>query len=124
MQVLEHEQHRRAGRVAGEQGQRLLEDPELGTCGGGGGPRAAERAKGLGERLVGQLGPDEVDGPAEQGLPPGLAGAVGGLVLLVGDGLEPEGRAVWPAASRPGDYGVTAHRREDGNIDVQIEQRF
>jgi hypothetical protein len=79
VQVLEHEQHRRGGRVAGEQGQRLLEDLELGTRGGGGGPRAADRPQGLGQRLVGQLGADEVDRPAEQGLPAGLAGAAGDL---------------------------------------------
>jgi hypothetical protein len=74
VQVLEHEQHRRGGRVAGEQGQCLLEDLQLGTCGG---PGPAERAQGLGERLVGQLGADEVDRPAEQDLPAGLAGALG-----------------------------------------------
>ena len=33
VQVLEHEQHRRGGRVTGEERERLLEDPQLGTCG-------------------------------------------------------------------------------------------
>ena len=85
MQVLEHEQHRRGGRVTGEERERLLEDPQLGTCGGVRGPwPAAERmpsnrAQGLGERLVGQLGADEIDRPAEQGPEARLAGAAGEL---------------------------------------------
>jgi hypothetical protein len=67
--------------VAGEQIQRLLEDLELGA---GGPRRPAERAlcyraEGLGERLVGQLGADQVDRPAEQGREARLAGAAGEL---------------------------------------------
>ena len=77
MQVLKHEQHRRGGRVTDQKRERLLEDPQLGTCGGAAGRAPAHRAQGLGERLVGQFGSDEIDRPAEQGLAAGRAGAPG-----------------------------------------------
>src|SRR5258705_11517134 len=69
--------------MTSEERERLLEDPQLGTCGGICGPRAAaermpgNRAQGLGERLVGQLSANEIDRPAEQGPEACLAGAAG-----------------------------------------------
>ena len=76
MQVLEHEQHRRGGRALGEQRERLLEHPQLRArrlpvdL-----PRLAERTQGLDERLVRQLGADEIDRAPEQDLEPRGAGA-------------------------------------------------
>jgi len=75
VQVLEHEQHGCGGGGPGEQRQRLLEHPQLrarhlplGL------PGLAERAQRLGERLVRQLGTDEIDRAPEQHLEPGAAG--------------------------------------------------
>ena len=70
-----------AAALTGEERERLLEDPQLGACGGVCGPWPADermpsnRAQRLGERLVGQLGADEIDRPAEQGPEARLAGA-------------------------------------------------
>jgi hypothetical protein len=75
VEVLEHQQHRGRGRVAPEHGQRLPEHAQLRARRPRIGRReGAERAQGFDERLVGQLGPDQVDGAAEQHLEPGVAG--------------------------------------------------
>ena len=76
MQVLEHEQHGCGSGAPGEQRQRVLEHPQLRA---GrlplGLPGLAERAQRLGERLVWQLGTDEIDRAAKEDLEPGAAGA-------------------------------------------------
>ena len=76
VQVLEHEQHRRLGRVIREHGQCLLEHAQLGArrppvdrselC---------ERAQGFHERLVRQVRADEVDRAPEPDVEPCVAGA-------------------------------------------------
>ena len=80
MQILEYEQHRCGGRAVREQLERVLEDSQL---------RARrlpvdlpglpERAQGLDERLVGQLGADEIDRAPEEDLEPRVAGALAEL---------------------------------------------
>ena len=68
MKVLEHEQHGYGGRPLGEQGERLLEHPQLGASG----PKL-QRRQGVDERLVGQLRADEIDRASEQNLEACLA---------------------------------------------------
>ena len=55
----------RGRRPLGEQGERLLEHPQLRA---GAAPELAERRQGVDERLVGQLRADEVDRASEQDL--------------------------------------------------------
>ena len=76
MQILEHEQDGCGLGALGEQRQRLLEGLQLG---GWRRPidvrRLPERTQSVGERLVRQLRPDEVDRATEEHLGPGGAGA-------------------------------------------------
>ena len=76
VQVLQHQQHRRGGRALAQQRQRLLEHPQLRARRLRVDLREApERAQGLDERLVRQLGADQVDRAPEQDLEPRPAGA-------------------------------------------------
>ena len=76
VQVLEHEQHRRLGRVIREHRQRLLEHAQLRLRR----PRVdrselGERAQGFHERLVRQVRADEVDRAPEPDVEPCVASA-------------------------------------------------
>ena len=76
VQVLQHQQHRRDVRAVVQQRQRLLEHAQLGARRLRVDLREApERAQGLDERLVRQLGADQVDRAPEQDLEPRVAGA-------------------------------------------------
>ena len=71
VQILEHEQHGCGGCAVGEQRERVLEHAQLRArrllvdL-----PRLAERPQGLDERLVRQLGADEIDRPPDEDLEP------------------------------------------------------
>ena len=76
MQVLEHQQHRCGGRPLAQQRQRVLEHPQLRAHRLPVDLReASERAQGLHERLVRQLGADQIDRTAEEDPEPCVAGA-------------------------------------------------
>jgi hypothetical protein len=78
--VLEHQQHRCGDGVIGEQGERLLENSQLRTCRWSIGlPLLAKRTQRVDERLVGQLGADEIDRASQQGLEARLPRASGEL---------------------------------------------
>ena len=100
VQVLEHEQHRRGGRALGEQRERRPRTPAAASPP----PPAelAERPQRLDERLVGQLGADEVDRAPEQHLEAAVARArreLGGQPRLADARLP--GDEHGGAASRP-----------------------
>jgi hypothetical protein len=76
VQVLEYEQHRCGGCAVAEHRQRLLEHPELrGNRLAVDLPKLPERTQGLDERLVRQLGADQIDRAPNQHLEARVAGA-------------------------------------------------
>jgi len=75
VQVLQHQQHRCGGRPLAQQFKRLLEHPQLRARLPVDPREVSERAQGLHERLVRQLGADQIDRAAEEDLEPFVAGA-------------------------------------------------
>jgi len=111
VQILEHEQHWRGGRPAGEQRQRVLEDAELRarllfvdlT-------RLPDRTQGLDERLIRQIRTDKINRLPDEDLEPRVAGTPRDL------GHEPG----LPDARFPGDEdGRTAAR--PGRVERALE---
>jgi hypothetical protein len=76
VQILQHQQQRCGGGPLAQQRQRVLEHPQLRARRRPVDPRKrSERTQGLHERLVRQLGADQIDRAAEEDLEPRLAGA-------------------------------------------------
>jgi hypothetical protein len=68
VQVLEHQQHRRVRRAVREEGKRVLEDKQLGAGRFAFAAPISKRAQRLDERLVWQLGADEIEAAPEERL--------------------------------------------------------